>query len=159
MAIEALKDITKEIHEIQLKNVKHKKNGYLTSTVGRLITSFIFLFVYYHILLSLQLSPGHGAGGRPGHRQPAGQCRHLRWDCPHLSGLHHRVHKVYILYSTSVHMYTCTHVHSPHLSGLHHRIHKVYILYSTSVHTAQHKCAHCTVQVHTLYTLYTVLTE
>ena len=35
LAIEALKDITKEIHEIQLKNVKHKKNGYLTSTVGR----------------------------------------------------------------------------------------------------------------------------
>jgi len=34
LAIEALKDITKEIHEIQLKNVKHKKNGYLTSTVG-----------------------------------------------------------------------------------------------------------------------------
>ena len=35
LAIEALRDITKEIHEIQLKNVKHKKNGYLTSTVGR----------------------------------------------------------------------------------------------------------------------------
>ena len=35
MAVEALKDITKEIHEIQLKNIKHKKNGYLTSTVGR----------------------------------------------------------------------------------------------------------------------------
>ena len=33
--MEALKDITKEIHEIQLKNIKHKKNGYLTSTVGR----------------------------------------------------------------------------------------------------------------------------
>lgn len=40
MAVEALKDITKEIHEIQLKNIKHKKNGYLTSTVGRY---FLFL--------------------------------------------------------------------------------------------------------------------
>lgn len=34
VAIEVLKDITNEIHEIQMKNVKHKKNGYITSTVG-----------------------------------------------------------------------------------------------------------------------------
>lgn len=34
LAIEALRDITKEIHEIEMKNVKHKKNGYITSTVG-----------------------------------------------------------------------------------------------------------------------------
>ena len=34
LAIEALKDITNEIHEIEMKNVKHKKNGYITSTVG-----------------------------------------------------------------------------------------------------------------------------
>ena len=40
MAVEALKDITKEIHEIQLKNIKHKKNGYLTSTVGRYFLFF-----------------------------------------------------------------------------------------------------------------------
>ena len=38
--MEALKDITKEIHEIQLKNIKHKKNGYLTSTVGRYFLFF-----------------------------------------------------------------------------------------------------------------------
>ena len=35
IAVEALKDIAKEIHEIEVKNVKHKKNGYITSTVGR----------------------------------------------------------------------------------------------------------------------------
>jgi len=34
LAVEALKDITQEIHEIEMKNVKHKKNGYITSTVG-----------------------------------------------------------------------------------------------------------------------------
>eukprot|EP00092_Neocalanus_flemingeri_P025581 GFUD01027734.1.p1 GENE.GFUD01027734.1~~GFUD01027734.1.p1 ORF type:complete len:371 (-),score=79.73 GFUD01027734.1:152-1264(-) len=34
MAAESLRDIAKELHEIEIKNVKHKKNGYLTSTVG-----------------------------------------------------------------------------------------------------------------------------
>ena len=33
--MEALRDIAKEIHEIEVKNVNHKKNGYITSTVGR----------------------------------------------------------------------------------------------------------------------------
>ena len=35
IAVEALRDIAREIHEIEVKNVKHKKNGYITSTVGR----------------------------------------------------------------------------------------------------------------------------
>ena len=35
MAVESLRDIAKELHELEIKNVKHKKNGYITSTVGR----------------------------------------------------------------------------------------------------------------------------
>ena len=34
LAVESLQDIAKEIHEIEMKNVKHKQNGYITSTVG-----------------------------------------------------------------------------------------------------------------------------
>lgn len=34
MAVESLRDIAKELHELEIKNVKHKKNGYITSTVG-----------------------------------------------------------------------------------------------------------------------------
>lgn len=34
IAVEALRDIAGEIHEIEVKNVNHKKNGYITSTVG-----------------------------------------------------------------------------------------------------------------------------
>ena len=34
VAVDALQDIAKEIHDIELKGVKQKKNGYITSTVG-----------------------------------------------------------------------------------------------------------------------------
>ena len=34
LAVESLQDIAKEIHDIEMKNVQHKKNGYITSTVG-----------------------------------------------------------------------------------------------------------------------------
>jgi len=34
IAVESLRDIARELHELEIKNVKHKKNGYITSTVG-----------------------------------------------------------------------------------------------------------------------------
>jgi len=34
MAVESIRDIARELHELEIKNVKHKKNGYITSTVG-----------------------------------------------------------------------------------------------------------------------------
>jgi len=34
MAVDSLKEIAKELHELEIKNVKHKKNGYIASTVG-----------------------------------------------------------------------------------------------------------------------------
>ena len=34
LAVESLQDIARELHEIELKNVKHKQTGYITSTVG-----------------------------------------------------------------------------------------------------------------------------
>ena len=63
MAVEALKDITKEIHEIQLKNIKHKKNGYLTSTVGRYFLFFnqeqkYIIYKYFSSVLGTALIGG-----------------------------------------------------------------------------------------------------
>ena len=34
VAVEALRDIARELHQLDIKSVKQKKTGYLTSTVG-----------------------------------------------------------------------------------------------------------------------------
>jgi len=34
VAVDSLRDIARELHDLEIKSVKHKKNGYITSTVG-----------------------------------------------------------------------------------------------------------------------------
>merc|ERR1719192_1699175 len=60
IAVEALRDIAKEIHEIEVKNVNHKKNGYITSTVGSSVlgTSLIGGLVTANPLVSVGIFAG-----------------------------------------------------------------------------------------------------
>jgi len=90
LAVEALKDITQEIHEIEMKNVKHKKNGYITSTVGRLETHWKKMNEFTIILI--KLSTWNGSDRRSGHCQSCCHCWNICWNCSYFCWIDYCLH-------------------------------------------------------------------